>query len=186
MSKYILDKTIDIQPLLNMKNLLQRILTGVEDEMDEIEGMAAVQAFEVKESTEHRKKFQDKGQTQLLKGLVETVNVGIRGYNATIAKIPGCSRWSEIDPNQSVAELAESGGSSLTVGLVDDGLKFIRRVVIPKIQAAIGSVEFAVDHLKDLMTSTAISGLAAEVGDLKDGQAKLNAKVDAQGKLMNK
>ncbi|CAI2183032.1 2346_t:CDS:2 [Funneliformis geosporum] len=47
MSKYILDKTIDIQPLLNMKNLLQRILTGAEDEMDEIEGMAAVQAFEV-------------------------------------------------------------------------------------------------------------------------------------------
>src|ERR1043166_3793045 len=54
------------------------------------------------------------------------------------------------------------------------------------ISHAIGSIEFAVDHLKDLMTSTAISGLAAEVGDLKQGQAKLNAKVDAQGKLMNK
>src|ERR1043166_998588 len=54
------------------------------------------------------------------------------------------------------------------------------------ISHAIGSIEFAVDHLKDLMTSTAISGIAAEVGDLKDGQAKLNSKVDAQGKLMNK
>src|SRR4051794_33057641 len=47
-------------------------------------------------------------------------------------------------------------------------------------------MEVAVDHLKDLLTSTAISSLAAEVGDLKDGQAKLNSKVDAQGKLMNK
>ena len=44
MSKYILDKTIDIQPLLNMKNLLQRISAEAEDEMG---GMAAVQAFEV-------------------------------------------------------------------------------------------------------------------------------------------
>jgi len=44
MSKYILDKTIDIQPLLNMKDLLQRILDEAEDEIDE---MAAVQAFEI-------------------------------------------------------------------------------------------------------------------------------------------
>jgi len=44
MPKYILDKTIDIQPLLNKKNLLQKISTEVEDE---IGGMAAVEAFEV-------------------------------------------------------------------------------------------------------------------------------------------
>ena len=67
--------------------------------------------------------------------MIETVNLGIKGFNATIAKIPGISPVSEIDPNQSVADLAESGGSSLTVGLIDDTLKFIRRMVIPKIQA---------------------------------------------------
>ncbi|MCE8163302.1 MAG: nucleotidyltransferase substrate binding protein [Candidatus Moeniiplasma glomeromycotorum] len=44
MAKYILEKTIDIQPLLNMKKLLQKILNEAESE---IEQMAAVQAFEV-------------------------------------------------------------------------------------------------------------------------------------------
>ena len=44
MPKYILNGTIDIQPLLNMKKICQRILTEAEDEIDE---MAAVQAFEI-------------------------------------------------------------------------------------------------------------------------------------------
>jgi hypothetical protein len=44
MPKYILNGEIDIQPLLNMKKICQRILTEAEDEIDE---MAAVQAFEI-------------------------------------------------------------------------------------------------------------------------------------------
>jgi len=39
-----LKEKIDIQPLLRMKELLKKSLQGVEDELDE---MAAVQAFEV-------------------------------------------------------------------------------------------------------------------------------------------
>src|SRR5437588_1730555 len=54
--------------------------------------------------------------------------------------------------------------------------------LVPKLTLA--PIEFAVDHLKDAMTSMAFSGLAADIGDLKDGQAKLNAKVDAQGKRL--
>ena len=44
MPKYILDGELDIEPLLNMRKLLKKILTEAEDEIDE---MAAVQAFEV-------------------------------------------------------------------------------------------------------------------------------------------
>jgi len=44
MPKYILDGSLDIQPLLNMRKLLKKILAEAEDEIDE---MAAVQAFEV-------------------------------------------------------------------------------------------------------------------------------------------
>src|SRR5438477_5851788 len=54
--------------------------------------------------------------------------------------------------------------------------------LVPKLTLA--PIEFAVDHLKDAMTSMAFSGLAADIGDLKEGQAKLNAKVDAQGKRL--
>lgn len=56
----------------------------------------------------------------------------------------------------------------------------------PQIAAFIGvplaAVEIAIDHIKDLMLSGALSGLAAEVGDIKDGQAKLNSKINDQGK----
>ena len=44
MPKYILKKTLDIEPLLKMRKLLQKILAEAENEIDE---MAAVQAFEV-------------------------------------------------------------------------------------------------------------------------------------------
>jgi hypothetical protein len=44
MPKYILDGKLDIEPLIKMKKLLQKILVEAEDEIDE---MAAVQAFEV-------------------------------------------------------------------------------------------------------------------------------------------
>jgi uncharacterized protein YutE (UPF0331/DUF86 family) len=44
MPKYILDGKLDIEPLLNMRKLLKKILAEAEDEIDE---MAAVQAFEV-------------------------------------------------------------------------------------------------------------------------------------------
>src|SRR5207244_9140431 len=78
--------------------------------------------------------------------------------------------------------------------------KLIRKIVIPATQAGgvftswagvlisslIFPLEMALDHLKDLITAVGLSGLSAEVGDLRDGQARLNAKVDAQGKLMTK
>ncbi|MEG7978423.1 MAG: hypothetical protein NY202_00415 [Mollicutes bacterium UO1] len=44
MPKYILNGQLDIGSLINMKKLLQRILAEAKDEIDE---MAAVQAFEV-------------------------------------------------------------------------------------------------------------------------------------------
>src|SRR3954465_6034364 len=43
-------------------------------------------------------------------------------------------------------------------------------------------VETAMDHIKDLMISGAFSTISAEVGDLKDGQARLGKSVNAQGK----
>jgi archaellum component FlaC len=45
-------------------------------------------------------------------------------------------------------------------------------------------VEIAIDHLKDLMTSSAFGTLGAEVGDLKDGQARLGKAVNAHGKKL--
>ena len=45
MSEFILNGKLDIEPLLSMKNLLQKILTN--QKKDEIEEMAAVQVFEV-------------------------------------------------------------------------------------------------------------------------------------------
>ena len=45
MPKYILNREIDIEPLLNMKKLLQKILAKTEN--DEIDEIAAVKAFEV-------------------------------------------------------------------------------------------------------------------------------------------
>ncbi|MDR1670161.1 MAG: nucleotidyltransferase substrate binding protein [Spiroplasmataceae bacterium] len=44
MPKYILKKTSDIEPLLNMSKLMKKILAKAENEIDE---MAAVQAFEI-------------------------------------------------------------------------------------------------------------------------------------------
>jgi len=45
MPKYILNREIDIEPLLNMKKLLQKLLAKTEN--DEIDEIAAVKAFEV-------------------------------------------------------------------------------------------------------------------------------------------
>ena len=44
MPKYILEKTLDIEPLLNMRKLLKKVFNRAEDEIEE---MAAVQAFEI-------------------------------------------------------------------------------------------------------------------------------------------
>src|SRR6266511_249766 len=45
-------------------------------------------------------------------------------------------------------------------------------------------VESAMDHIKDLLTSNAFGTISAEVGDLKDGQARLGKTVNAHGKKL--
>src|SRR5436853_283949 len=45
-------------------------------------------------------------------------------------------------------------------------------------------VETAMDHIKDLLASNAFGTISAEVGDLKDGQARLGKSVNAQGKKL--
>src|SRR6185369_13070023 len=145
-----------------------------------------------------------------IRASIKGLNYAVKAYNAVVAKsVKYLSfgtvdiKLKEVNENQTLNEIMKSGGTSVALGLIDDAVKGVRRMGLPAISAisvfgmggpqvaaaaslALSSVEFAIDHLKDMLTSSAISGLAAEVGDLKDGQSKLNAKVDAQGKLMNK
>jgi len=68
-----------------------------------------------------------------------------------------------MDENKSMTEIMEGGGG-VALGLLDDGIKAIRRVGIPALQSgglftgwaataistSIATAEFAIDHLKDL------------------------------------
>ena len=47
MNKKIILSELNIEPLLNMRKLLQNILKGTQIKDEEIEGLAAVQAFEI-------------------------------------------------------------------------------------------------------------------------------------------
>ncbi|CAG8669057.1 810_t:CDS:2, partial [Ambispora gerdemannii] len=167
------------------------------------------------ESTTNRdklKKENEKGGLgkAAIRASIKALNFAVKAYNGVVAKsVKYLSlgtvdiKLKEVNENQTLDEIMKSGGTSVALGLIDDGVKGVRRIGLPAINAisvfgmggpqvvaaaslALSSVEFAIDHLKDMLTSSAISGLAAEVGDLKDGQAKLNSKVDAQGELMNK
>src|SRR5437762_1513527 len=86
----------------------------------------------------------------------------------------------------------------MTLNLVDDAVNGCRNILVPLLEAlpmfggaaslvpklTLAPIEFAIDHLKDALQGMAFSGLSADIADLKDGQAKLNAKVDAQGKRL--
>jgi hypothetical protein len=73
-----------------------------------------------------------------MKALIETVNGAITAYNNSIGlalSLVGVKKIPHIDADRAVRELAEGGGSSFTVGLLDDLVKGVRRIVIPAIQS---------------------------------------------------
>src|SRR6185369_7976623 len=162
--------------------------------------------LEFEESTKHRDKLKSKKQGLLARKLLGTINFAIRSYNATIGNAANLLtakqidiKFKELDVNQTLEEIQSGGGGSFSIGVIDSAIKGVRRIGLPALQAinfmgwggtqvaawlaiALAPVETAMDHLKDLMIGGALSGLAAEVGDLKDGQSKLNSKINAQGK----
>ncbi|CAG8660485.1 7200_t:CDS:2, partial [Paraglomus brasilianum] len=181
----------------------QKLANGINVPVEEIKDILA----EKKEFTQNEKGGFGKS---AIRASIKGLNYAVKAYNAVVAKSVKFItlgsvdiKLKEVNENQTLDEIMKSGGTSVALGLIDDAVKGVRRMGLPAISAvsvfgmggpqaaavaslALSSVEFAIDHLKDMLTSSAISGLAAEVGDLKDGQAKLNSKVDAQGKLMNK
>jgi hypothetical protein len=73
-----------------------------------------------------------------MKACIEAVNGAITGYNCTIGgllSLVGVKKLSYIDADKAIRELAEGGGSSFTVGLIDDVVKGVRRIAIPAIQS---------------------------------------------------
>ncbi|CAG8455339.1 12945_t:CDS:2 [Ambispora gerdemannii] len=182
----------------------------------EIHPLPNFQSKTNEESTTNRDKLKEQNEEgkglgkSAIRASIKGLNFAVKAYNLVVANAVKYStlgaadiKLKEINENQTLDEIMKSGGTSVALGLIDDAVKGVRRVGLPAINAiqvfgvggpqavaaaskVLSTVEFAIDHLKDMLTSSAISGLAAEVGDLKDGQAKLNSKVDAQGKLMNK
>src|SRR5437763_2843353 len=135
--------------------------------------------LEFEESTAHRDKLKAKRQgitARTLRTLVNTINSGISAYNNTVGRIPKVKKIPKINPDQTVEEIIESGGSALGLGIVDDIVKGIRRVIVPGLQTGgiftggvaftvssyLATMEFAVDKIKDFMVSGALSGLASE------------------------
>jgi chromosome segregation ATPase len=134
------------------------------------------------------------------------MNAAIKVYNNSIGTAVGLLSGKKIDitieeinPDMSLEDIQKSGAGTFGLGVIDQAVKFVRRQGIPILQGinfmglggpqaaiivsgALAILEGAVDHTKDLMLGNALGSLAAEVGDLKDGQTKLNSKINAQGK----
>jgi len=91
--------------------------------------------LEFEESTKYRDKLKNKKQSLAAKAIIKSINTSIALYNKTIAKIPRVKKLEPLDPNQTLEEIAEKGGGSFSLGVIDDSVKFIRRVVIPGIQS---------------------------------------------------
>ncbi|CAG8663362.1 325_t:CDS:2, partial [Paraglomus brasilianum] len=202
------EKITDLQNSLTQANSKIEQLESEQKENEKV-------LEQLEESTTHRDKLKKQNEKggfgkSAIRASIKGLNFAVKAYNLVVANAVKFATFGaadiklkEINENQTLEEIMKSGGTSVALGLIDDAVKAVRRVGLPAINAiqvfgvggpqavaaaskVLSTVEFAIDHLKDMLTSSAISGLAAEVGDLKDGQAKLNAKVDAQGKLMNK
>lgn len=133
-----------------------------------------------------------------LETTINAVNHAIRTFDNSVgwtARQFGFDvKFSEISAN----DVTSGTGGTFVLRALEEGIKLARRGIniidkaIPwpfsiatgAMSLAIEGLELTVDRLKDLMIEGAISGLAADIGDLKEGQAKLNAKVDAQGKAL--
>ncbi|CAI2196130.1 14816_t:CDS:1, partial [Funneliformis geosporum] len=132
------------------------------------------------------------------------MNAAIKAYNFAIAMpaklLSGKNiniEIKEINPDMSLEEIQKSGAGTFGLGVIDAAVKFVRRVGLPALQGIsafgyggpqlasmlslpLATLEGAIDHTKDLMLGNALGNLAAEIGDIKDGQSKLNSKINAQ------
>jgi hypothetical protein len=97
--------------------------------------------LEFEESTKHRDNLakQREGKGKVAKRLIKIINLAIKTYNGSIAKAASLIsvdiKLQEVNENQTLNEIMESGAGSFSLGVVDDLVKGVRRMGLPALQA---------------------------------------------------